>query len=450
MKAFSVFLLAALAVVGDSVAAPARPNLIVILADDLGYETIGANGGTSYRTPVLDGLAAKGARFTHCYVQPLCTPTRVQLMTGIYNVRNYIRFGFMDPQAVTFANLLQPAGYATCIAGKWQLGQDGGLPKRFGFDEACLWQHTRRPPRYANPGLEINGVAKDYANGEYGPDLVNDYALDFITRKKAGPFFLYYPMMLTHSPYQATPDSKTWDPQAVGEQVNQRPEHFGDMVAYMDKLIGKLVAKLDALGLRENTLILFIGDNGTGRGTPSRMGERVVIGGKGTTLETGMHVPLIASWPGRIAPATVCRDLVDSTDVLPTLCAAAGVPVPATLKVDGRSFLPQLRGEKGQPREWIYSWYSPRQGGDTSVKELAFNHQFKLYRSGALFDLVKDAAEKQPLDAKSDQLNADARAAVKVLQAALDQYRDARPAKLDAPAPETGKAKGKGKKKAGH
>ena len=176
-------------------------------------------------------------------------------MTGRYNVRNYINFGNMDPQAVTFGNLLKQAGYATCIAGKWQLGQDLDLPKKFGFDEYCLWQHTRRPPRYANPGLEINGVEKDYTNGEYGPDLVNDYALDFITRKKDGPFFLYYPMMLTHAPYQPTPDSPDWDPKAQGEQVNTAPKHFGDMVAYMDKLIGKLVARLDALGIRDNTLL---------------------------------------------------------------------------------------------------------------------------------------------------------------------------------------------------
>ena len=154
--------------------AEAKPNLILIMADDLGYETIGANGGTSYKTPNLDKLAATGARFTHCYVQPLCTPTRVQLMTGLYNIRNYINFGNMNPKAVTFANHLKPAGYATCITGKWQLGHDLELPKKFGFDEYCLWQHTRRPARYANPGLEINGVEKNYSSGEYGPDLVND------------------------------------------------------------------------------------------------------------------------------------------------------------------------------------------------------------------------------------------------------------------------------------
>ena len=146
------------------------------MADDLGYETIGANSGTSYETPNLDRLAATGVRFTHCYSQPLCTPTRVRLMTGLSNVRNYTAFGQINTSASTFANRLKTAGYATCVAGKWQLGRDRDLPPTFGFDEACLWQHLHRPPRYANPGLEINSEEKDFHDGEYGPDVINDYA----------------------------------------------------------------------------------------------------------------------------------------------------------------------------------------------------------------------------------------------------------------------------------
>ena len=405
-----------------------RPNIVLILADDLGYETIGANGGTSYKTPTLDKLAVNGARFTHCYAQPLCTPTRAQLMTGRSNARNYISFGKMDPHAVTFGNLFQQAGYTTCITGKWQLGQGLELPKKFGFDEYCLWQHTRRPPRYANPGLEINGVLKNFTNGEYGPDIVNDYALDFITRNKNKPFFLYYPMMLTHDPYQPTPDSKDWDPKAIGEGVNQAPAHFGDMVAYMDKLIGKLLTKLDEQGLRENTLVLFLGDNGTGRGTRSEMGGRVVIGRKGSTVDAGMHVPLIANWPGRIAKGSVCSDLVDTTDFLPTICEASSVKIPEPEKLDGRSFLPQLLGEKGRPRDWIYSWYSPRQGQGSKVNEFAFNHHYKLYRDGKFVDLAKDPDENAALSVAS--LTGDAAKAAQSLQTALDQFKDARPAAL--------------------
>ena len=429
--------------------APRPPNIILFLADDLGFETIGANGGTSYRTPVLDKLAATGARFTQCYVQPLCTPTRVQLMTGQYNVRNYINFGNMDPQAVTFANPLKAAGYATCIAGKWQLGEDLERPRKYGFDEACLWQHTRRPPRYANPGLEINGVAKDFTHGEYGPDLVNDYVLDFISCQKDGPFLVYYTSILTHDPYQPTPASPDWDPKLQGEQANRHVKHFGEMVEYMDGLIGKVVARLDALGIRDNTLLLFLGDNGTGRGTPSRMGDRVVIGGKGTTKETGMHVPLIASWPRGIAAGRVHDDLIDSTDFLPTIVEAAGARWPADRVLDGRSFLPQLRGERGRPRDWIYSWYSPRQQPDPTVREFAFNRSYKLYRTGEFYDLAKDSEEQRPISVAS--LTGEAAAAAKLLQGALAQYASVRDPRLDelglAAAEDRQGSKGRKKKK---
>jgi len=416
-----------------------KPNIILILADDLGYETIGANGGTSYKTPHLDRLAKGGARFTHAFAQPLCTPTRAQLMTGKSNIRNYVRFGYLDPRSITFANLLKNLGYATCVVGKWQLGQDVGLPKTFGFDESCLWQHTRRPPRYANPGLEYNGIEKNFTKGEYGPDILNDYAIEFITKKKNEPFFLYYPMTLTHSPYQATPDSKGWDPLVKDEKSNIAPRYFGDMVSYMDKLVGKVVAKLDELGIRNNTLVLFVGDNGTGKGTVSMMGAMQIIGGKGTTTYAGMHVPLIASWPGKIPAEQTIRDLVDTTDFLPTMMDAAGGKL--TSKIDGRSFWPQLIGQKGEPRPWLYSWYSPRQGADTKVTEFAFTHRYKLYRTGEFYNLEKDVKEKNAI--ATANLSAEESAGLRVLQAALNEFRDARPKELDSV-----KEKKKGKAKA--
>src|SRR5688572_26221681 len=147
--------------------APARkPNVILIMADYFGYEAVTANGGQSYQTPNLDRLAATGMRFEQCHVQPLCTPTRVQLMTGLSNVRNYIEFGAMDPKATTFAHRLKSAGYATAVCGKWQIGLEPDSPQKFGFDEAFLWWHMRRASRYANPGFEHNGVARDF-KGDY-------------------------------------------------------------------------------------------------------------------------------------------------------------------------------------------------------------------------------------------------------------------------------------------
>lgn len=406
---------------------PRRPNIILIMADDFGYECVGANGGESYRTPNLDRLAANGIRFEHCHVQPLCTPTRVQLMTGKYNVRNYLNFGTLIRSETTFAHLLKQAGYATGICGKWQLGREKDAPQHFGFDEAYLWQHTRRPPRYANPGLEHNGEPKDFEMGEYGPTLVNEFALDFVTRHKGAPFFLYYPMMLTHDPFQPTPDSPDWDPKAHGEKIHHDVKHFADMTTYMDKLIARLDAKLTEEGIRENTLLLFIGDNGTHSSVTSRFRGTEYRGGKGTTTARGTHVPMIVSWPGVIQQGRVNGDLISSTDFLPTLCEAAGIAPPTD--IDGVSFLPQLKGEQGAPREWLYSWYSPRQGTDVATKECAFDHRYKLYRDGRFFDLQADPFEHQPLETGSRA--GDAAEAKDKLQAVLKRFDDARPAALD-------------------
>jgi arylsulfatase A len=409
------------------VAAADRPNIVLIMADDFGYECVTANGGQSYQTPHLDRLAAGGMRFEECHVQPLCTPTRVQLMTGQYNVRNYLNFGTLVRTETTFAHLLKRAGYATGICGKWQLGREPDSPKHFGFDESFLWQHTRRPPRYANPGLEQDGVAKDFTRGEYGPQLVNDFAIDFITRHKDGPFFLYYPMILTHDPFQPTPESPNWDPKAQGENVNKSVKHFADMVAFMDKLVGRVDAKLVELGIRDNTLLLFLGDNGTHSSVTSRFQDKDYQGGKGTTTRRGYHVPLIASWPAVMKQGRVSRDLVSSADFLPTICEAAGIKSPA--KIDGVSFLPQLRGERGTPRNWLYSWYSPRQRQDLTVREFAFDHHYKLYRTGELFDLTADPFENKPLDTAA--LTADQKAGAAKLQTVLNQFKDARPSELD-------------------
>lgn len=396
------------------------------MADDFGYECVTANGGESYQTPNLDRLAAGGMRFTNCFVQPLCTPTRVQLMTGLYNVRNYIHFGLLDPEAVTFGHLMKKAGYATGIAGKWQLGREKNLPQHFGFDESYLWQHTRRPPRYANPGLEKNGVEEDYSNGEYGPKLVNDFAIDFVTRHKDGPFFLYYPMMLTHDPFQPTPDSPNYDPKAVGEKVNHDRKHFADMTAYMDKLVGQLTAKLDELKIRDNTLVIFTGDNGTRAGHVSQFQGKPYRGGKGAPTAHGMHVPLIVNQPGSVPAGKVCDDLVASVDFLPTICKAAGAEVPAASALDGVSFYPQLRGETGSPRENYYCWYAP-DGGPTGI-EFAATATRKLYRNGRYIHLETDLEEKSPTPEK-ELTGAEAETAAK-LRKVLDQYVDARPERL--------------------
>jgi arylsulfatase A len=405
-----------------------RPNIILIMVDDFGYECITANGGESYQTPNIDLLASSGVRFENCHVQPLCTPTRVQLMTGKYNVRNYLKFGTLPRTETTFGNLLKNAGYATAICGKWQLGHEPDAPKHFGFQQSLLWQHTRRPPRYANPGLELNAVEKDFTMGEYGPELINDFGLDFITKNKQRPFFLYCPMILTHSPFQPTPDSPNWDPTISDERKQNAVRHFADMTAYTDKMVGRFVTKLDELKIRDNTLLIFLGDNGTLGSVTSRFQGRDYQGGKGSTKSNGTHVPCIVNWPAVMkGRGRVCQDLVSSTDFLPSICEAAGVEVPDD--VDGISFLPQLRGETGTPRDWLYTWYSPRQKNDLTVKEYAFDKHFKLYRTGNFYDLSVDALEKNDLSAKP--LDSRAVNAKTKLQSVLEQFQDVRPVTLD-------------------
>lgn len=412
---------------GESLSKASRPNIVLVMADDFGYECVSANGGESYKTPNLDRLAANGVRFEHCHVQPLCTPTRVQLMTGRYNVRNYLNFGTLPRNEVTFAQLLKQSGYATGICGKWQLGKEVDSPKHFGFDEALLWQHTRRPARYANPGLEHNGKEIDYPLGSYGPKLINDFAIDFASRHKDHPFFLYYPMMLTHGPYQPTPDSDQWDPTTQGEKEKDNKGNFADMVEYMDKMVGRLDAKLAELGIRDNTLFIFIGDNGTGKTITSRFRGADLSGGKGTTTHLGTHVPLIVSWPGFAKNGRVLNDLISSVDVLPTLCDAAQVKINHV--TDGVSFLPQLLGNPNTPRESLYCWYSPRQKLDLSVKEYAFNREFKLYRTGEFYRIDSDPLEVIPMEA--NKLDREALAAKQSLQRTLDQFTEARPEHLD-------------------
>jgi arylsulfatase A len=400
-----------------------RTNIILILADDLGYECLGCNGGQSYRTPNLDRMAAGGLRFEHCYAQPLCTPSRVQIMTGRYNFRNYKDFGYLDPDEVTFANILKQAGYATCIAGKWQLNgigewpdwQDTNRAGHFGFDEHCLWQYTRRGERYANPVIMRNGELLKGLEEEYGPDVFCDFVLDFIKRHRAAPFLVYYPMVLTHAPFVPTPDSPSW---ASGNRYKQNNRYFADMVAYMDKIVGRILDEIEALGLAEKTVILFTGDNGTNIKISSRWKDRDYPGGKGNMWDPGTHVPLIASWKKAIPPGTVCSDLVDFSDVLPTLAEAGRAKLPGRITLDGRSFLPQLRGEKGNPRNWVFCHYD--QGKESSEERhngrYAREKRYKLYMNGKMYDVPADLLEQYPIEGTT----AEAREARRRLQKVLD------------------------------
>ena len=234
-------------------------------------------------------------------------------------------------------------------------------------------------------------------------------------------------MILTHCPFEPTPDSADWDPKSKGSKTYKgNTKYFGDMVTYMDKIVGKIIDKLDSLGLDNDTLLLFVGDNGTDVPVVSMMDGRKVPGAKSKTTDGGTRVPLIANWPGVIPAASQCWDMVDFSDFVPTLCNAAGLPVPETA-VDGRSFWPQLQGKKGNPRNWIYCWYS-KNGGTSGLKEFARNQRYKLYRTGQFYDIESDVLEKHDLAGSS--LDDRASSSYKILKAVLDRYLDARPKHL--------------------
>ena len=409
-----------------------KPNIILIMSDDLGYEVINANGGTSYKTPILNELAKTGIRFENAHAQPLCTPTRIQLMTGKYNFRNYIGFGLMDPKEKTFGHIMSDNGYKTLISGKWQLysynppdempedRNKGQQIEDAGFDEFCVWhahQTEEKGSRYKNPIIYQNGdyLTKEITEGNYGEDIFCDYILDFIDRNTDDPFFVYFPMTLTHRPLEPTPDSEEFaifDPpsnQTLGgrtwdelEGWDDDAKYYKDMVEYHDKTIGRIVEKLDQLNLREETLIIYLGDNGSPIEVSSFMGDKEIPGGKGKTIDTGTHVPLICNWKNNIPESVVSSDLVDSTDFLPTIFEAAGIEYPENYIVDGRSFYPQLTGEDGSPRDWIFFHFDAGGRNKRPIQRFIRNHSWKLYEDGRMYNMTNDLNEEIPILPEKD------------------------------------------------
>lgn len=387
---------------------PEQPNILLIMADDMGFECINAYGSSEYATPHLDQMAAEGVKFNQAYSQPLCTPTRVKIMTGKSNVRNYEYFGYLNPDQKTFGNLLQEAGYKTLIAGKWQLNgiyhdlpgnQDKTRPYHFGFDEYCLWQLTRNKQfgeRFADPFIEENEKEMRLM-GQYGPDVFRDYIINFMERNQDSSFFVYYPMVLVHAPFVPTPDSPEW--QDSTRRHERDTAYFADMVAYTDKIVGQLMDKLDELSILENTLVIFTGDNGTHPRIYTTMADGSLFrGGKGATHEAGNHVPFIAYWKGKTLAGNEINDMIEFSDVLPTLLEAAGVPL-QDFVTDGKSFLPALTDPAYQGKSYVYQHYNPRWGRwkDDSVHYI-FNQKYKLYQDGRFYHTSKDPRENQPLE----------------------------------------------------
>lgn len=389
-----------------------RPNIVVILADDLGAEALGCYGGRGFvtqkgaelgpvKTPCLDALAEEGMLFRWCFATPVCSPSRAQLLTGQYNHR----IGFpdiqgrngavsqLDPKAhPTVAMRLKEAGYATAVVGKWHIGPAGAAkdtptssdldtdhahPRACGFDRQCV---------FGEPHLREYG--KPVA-GEYTPDVLQAWAIEFIEQqsRKKQPFFLYYASPLPHFPYWPTPLNPNGP--YVGE--GKLGEMYGDMinfpflVEYLDKQVGDLVTRLEAVGLKKNTLVIFAGDNGTPPFLQTKMADGTTIAwGKGTMKDTGSRVPLIARWPGKVPAGSECDGLIDFSDVLPTLLELAGTKPQAG--VDGVSFASVLRKRQPAPREWVHSLYK----GEWFIRD----GRWKFRETGDLYDVSRSPARE--------------------------------------------------------
>ncbi len=390
---------------------PAKPNIIFILADDLGIGNVGCYGADNFKTPHLDQLARSGICYSHAYTVPLCGPSRAAILTGRYAFRtgatNQDSTGLIKPSVETMMpKVLKAAGYVAAFIGKW--GQLPLGPADFGFDDyltfrgsGIYWNTQANGQRYT-----VNGETRTLRDREYMPDVMHQHLTDFITKHHDEPFYIYYSLSHIHAEILPTPDSKP-----------DSEDLYADNIAYMDKLVGKLVAELENQKLREKTLIIFVGDNGTGGKYADRstIGGRRLSGEKGSMLEGGALVPMIANWPGTSPAGEVSQDLIDSTDFLATFAELAGAKLPEKTVIDGRSFAASLRGGKGQPRDWIFiqlarMWYIRETG-------------WKLNQAGELFDMSDSPFEEKLVAA--DTKDPAAIAARRRLQAALDQLNPA-------------------------
>ena len=428
-----ITLLAGLCSLGGTLTAadPKKPNIIFILADDLGIDNVSCYGSDKHKTPNIDKLAASGTRFEACYAAPVCGPSRCLLMTGRYAFRTGglgnqswrpAGPGANSADENPVAKLLKQAGYSTGMAGKWR--QVGETPRDWGFDE-----YTTDPTAsgwYWQTKHLQNGQEITKPEGTYAGDVVHEFAIDFIRKHKEQPFFFYYSMHHVHGPIQKTPDT-------APDGKTGKDTLYDDNIAYMDKQVGAVVAELEKLGLREKTLVIFSGDNGTALTFPSTIGGRMINGKKGSMLEGGSRVPLIASWPGVTPAGKVSKDMVSFADPHATFLELAGAKLPEGAKTDSRSFAPQLRREKGTPREWAYV--------QLNAKWFVREAGFKMNDAAELFEMSDAPFVEKPIAPDADtEASKAARARLSAILAELNPAGG----KTDAGAPQAGKRAARG------
>ena len=401
-----------------------KPNILLILVDDLGKEWLSCYGAEDIGTPNIDALAKSGTMFNNVYSMPQCTPSRVTLLTGQYPFRHgwvnhwdVPRWGggahFDETMNPSLGIEMKKAGYVTAIAGKWQIDdfrvEPDALTKN-GFDEYCMWTGyesdiTASGKRYQDPYIFTKEGSKTY-KGEFGPDIFKDFIIDFINTHKDSPMFIYYPMVLTHTPFVDTPDESA---------VSDLGKH-NIMTNYVDKITGELVQALENAKIRNNTVIIWTTDNGTsGKITGNYIGRKVK-GAKSKTTEPGICAPFIVSWPDHVESNKKSDALIDFSDIFSTCLDIAGIE-PMTewttdnnsYIIDGKSFKDVLlKNKNASERDWILGI-----GGGNNARltkngvenqynfrdRVLRNRQYKLYINSSLqpekfYDLLNDPGER--------------------------------------------------------
>jgi len=349
-------------------------------------------------------------------------------VTGKYNFRNYETWGILNPNEKTFATLMKDAGYNTFVTGKWQFDGGDASIHSLGFDSYSVWnpiKDDQSGSHYKDPKIYENGAYLDpsLTKGKYGDDIFTDNLLSFVKENKSNPFFIYYPMGLCHFPYSPTPDDPefdTWDP-AVTNDGGVDTLFFASMVKYTDKKVGQIIDSLKAWNLYDNTIILFSGDNGTPHHIHYTYNGQPREGGKSTTSEVGTHVPLIVNWPSGIRGEKVNNNLVDFTDILPTVAEAAQASIPASYgTIDGVSFYKQLKGLPSTPRDWVFCHFAPEtNAGNDKIKRWIQNTNYKLYDStDKFYNIALDPEENTPLN--SSDLTPDEKALKRKFKTTMD------------------------------
>ncbi|HEY5550279.1 MAG TPA: arylsulfatase [Opitutaceae bacterium] len=396
-----------------------RPNIVFIMADDLGYGDLGCYGSTEIRTPNIDRLASQGTRFTHAYSgSPVCAPARCVLMTGLHTGHTRVRDNnpqvggqleefaggaegglrlSLESDDFSVAEMLKAAGYTTGIAGKWGIGEPGsdGTPNKQGFDEWLGYLNQNHAPYYYTDYLDENEGRReipenrDGARVVYSNDLFDEFSTRFIERHREGPFFLYLPYTIPHNRIEVP---------ALGDYAREAwPEDakiYAAMVTRLDGYVGRLMDTLDRLGIADNTIVFFTSDNGPLKGARADILNSAggLRGFKSTLYEGGIRAPMIARWPGRVPAGATSDEPWMHADVMPTCAALAGIKIPEGL--DGQSVLPVLTGKAATLGERPLYWEFPRD----RLHQAARLGRWKAIRYGMdqpieLYDLSTDAAE---------------------------------------------------------